>query len=80
MDQRSDSQATLAVNGAGLPRVSYNLREHKVGIIIAWSILLITSGALPIILYFSIRYCTTLKLTYGKSGFCDTESVANQAI
>lgn len=49
-----------------IPQVSYNLRDHKKGIIISWSILVLSSGVLPILLYFVLRYRTDIDLTTGK--------------
>lgn len=49
-----------------LPHVSYNLRDHKKGIIISWGVLVLSSGVLPILLYYVLRYSAHLDLTEGK--------------
>ncbi len=51
-----------SLNPAGLPHLPFNLREHTRAIAIAWSVLVISSGLLPIIGYFALEYGTDLKL------------------
>jgi hypothetical protein len=48
-----------------IPRIPLDLREHKVSIGVTWSILLLSSGILPVILYFVLRYGANLKLQIG---------------
>lgn len=45
-----------------LPRIKYDMREHKLAIIITWTILFISSGISPIALYFGLRYGAHLAL------------------
>ena len=52
--------------GNGVPRISLNLRDHKLPIAINWVILFISSGVLPILLYFVLRYVAHLKLGIGR--------------
>lgn len=49
-----------------LPKVDYDMRKHKLGIIITWSILFITSGVSPNVLYFALRYAGNVDLGTGK--------------
>lgn len=46
-----------------IPKFSYDLRDHKKGIAINWTIIIITSGILPIALYFALRYGAKLQLS-----------------
>ena len=65
--------ATTLENGSaskslrnGIPKIDYDMREHRVGIIISWSIIFISSGISPIVLYFALRYAAHLELGTGK--------------
>lgn len=44
-----------------LPRITYDLRQHKKGIIIAWGVLLTSSLIIPIVLYYALKYGTSLE-------------------
>ncbi|KAK3621728.1 hypothetical protein LTR56_022620 [Elasticomyces elasticus] len=48
-----------------LPRIDFDLREHKLSIAVTWTVLFLSSGALPVILYFALRYGTKLELDTG---------------
>lgn len=54
------------LNHNQLPRVEYSLRDHKLAIAINWGILFLSSGALPIVLYFSLRYGGNVSLSTSK--------------
>ncbi|KAK5693935.1 hypothetical protein LTR97_009552 [Elasticomyces elasticus] len=45
-----------------LPRIDFDLRDHKLSIAVTWTVLFLSSGALPVILYFTLRYGTDLEL------------------
>ena len=45
-------------NASGLLRLPLNLRDHKTPIAIQWTSIILTSGILPIVGYFSMRYAT----------------------
>lgn len=49
-----------------LPRVDYDMRKHKLGIIINWTILFIASGVSPNVLYFALRYAGNVQLGTGE--------------
>lgn len=49
----------------GILRISLDLARKRTSIAIAWSILFLTSGLLPVVLYFGLRYGTSLKLSVG---------------
>lgn len=49
-----------------LPRVDYDMRKHKLGIIITWSILFVASGVSPNVLYFALRYAGNVELGTGE--------------
>jgi hypothetical protein len=49
----------------GLPKLDLNLWDHKTSIAINWTILFITSGVMPIVLYFALRYAAHLELGTG---------------
>lgn len=46
-----------------LPRISYDMRDHQLAIIITWSIMFVTGGILPVVLYFALRYVAKLELS-----------------
>lgn len=48
---------------ADLPRISYDMRDHQLAIIITWSIIFVTGGVLPVVLYFALRYAAKLELS-----------------
>ena len=50
------------LNAAGLPRLPLNLRDHKLPIAIQWSLIVLSSGVLPIVGYFALHYGTNLQL------------------
>lgn len=46
-----------------LPSLNYSLLAHKKGIVITWSVLLLTTLILPILLYFILKYPANLDTT-----------------
>ena len=48
-----------------LPQIHLDLWSHKWSIARTWTVLFVSSGALPIALYFGLRYGTSLALTAG---------------
>ncbi|KAK5674227.1 hypothetical protein LTS10_013064 [Elasticomyces elasticus] len=52
-----------------LPRIEFDLRDHKLSIAVTWTVLFLSSGALPVILYFGLRYGTGLELDTGMKAF-----------
>lgn len=50
----------------GLPRIDYDLRQHKLGIAINWAIIFISSGVSPNVLYFALRYAGHVELGTSK--------------
>ena len=61
-DQRTNMTIDKSTNAAGLPRLPVNLRDHKLPIGITWSVICLSSGILPIVGYFALRYGTDVKL------------------
>ncbi|EIW85669.1 hypothetical protein CONPUDRAFT_118641 [Coniophora puteana RWD-64-598 SS2] len=59
----TNSTSHIPKTSSGLPRIPFDLRAHKTGIIITWSSILLTSCLLPILGYFLLRYKTSLELT-----------------
>ena len=51
-----------STNAVGLPRLPVNLRDHKLPIGITWGVIVLSSGILPIVGYFALRYGTDLEL------------------
>lgn len=49
-------------NDAGYPRLPINLRDHKLSIGITWGVIVLSSGILPIVGYFALKYGTDLEL------------------
>ena len=45
-----------------LPPLPFRLQEHKLSIAIYWTLMVVTSGVLPIVGYFALRYTTSLSL------------------
>ena len=62
MSLSTDYEAVLKSDNESLPRIDYDMRKHKVGILITWSILFLSSAASPIILYFALRYAAHFEL------------------
>ena len=50
-------------NEAGLPRLPVNLRDHKLPVGIQWSVIVLTSGILPIVGFFAMRYASDLEIS-----------------
>ena len=44
----------------GPPPLPINLREHKVSIAIVWSIIVVDSAVLPVVLFYVLWFCTDL--------------------
>lgn len=44
----------------GPPPLPVNLREHKVSIAIEWSVIVVDSAVLPVILFYVLWFCTDL--------------------
>lgn len=64
MDDSSEYRALAGDESKeDLPRIAYDLRDHQLGIIISWSIIFVTGGVLPIVLYFALRYAAKLELS-----------------
>jgi hypothetical protein len=59
----ANNQADDANNA--LPKIDLNLWNHKTAIAIHWTILFVSSGVLPIVLYFALRYGAHLALGTG---------------
>ncbi|KAK5163965.1 uncharacterized protein LTR77_010361 [Saxophila tyrrhenica] len=51
-----------SLNGAGLPRLPLDLHRYEKNIAIFWSVLILSSGILPIVGYFALHYGTDLEL------------------
>ncbi len=49
-----------------LPRIDYNMRQHKLAIAINWAVIFISSGVSPNVLYFALRYAAHVKLGTSK--------------
>jgi hypothetical protein len=49
-------------NNAGLPRLPLDLTQHKVSIAIPWTIIVLSSGVLPIVGFFALRYGADVEL------------------
>ena len=47
-----------------LPRLPYSLREHKLSIIVIWTLLAIDGAILPIALFYPLWYATSLRSAY----------------
>lgn len=60
--QQTNMTIDKFVNAAGLPRLPINLRDHKIPIGITWGAIILSSGILPIVGYFALRYGTNLTL------------------
>jgi hypothetical protein len=50
-----------------IPRIPLNLRQHKRGIAVTWAVLFMSSCAMPILLYFILKYVASLKANAGTS-------------
>lgn len=55
----------------GPPPLPYSLHDRKRSITIFWTLFVIDTLAQPLILYFTLRYCTDLTLNMG---MCDVAS------
>lgn len=60
--QRTNMSIDKSMNAAGLPRLPVNLRDHRVPIGITWGVICLSSGILPIVGYFALRYATDVEL------------------
>lgn len=61
-EQRTNMTVDKSTNAAGLPRLPVNLRDHKLPIGITWGVICLSSGILPIVGYFALRYGTDVEL------------------
>ena len=59
----ADMNIDKSTNAAGLPRLPLNLRDHKLPIALNWGVIMLSSGILPIVGYFALKYGTTLPLS-----------------
>jgi hypothetical protein len=50
----------------GPPPLPYSLRQRKKSIFFFWSLFVIDTLAQPLILYFALRYATSLSLNLGR--------------
>jgi hypothetical protein len=48
------------------PKISFRLRDHKIAILVTWTVLFLGSGIFPVVLYFTIRYAAHAKIALGK--------------
>jgi hypothetical protein len=55
-DSSAYHRVDLASVHDSLPKIQYDMREHKAGIVVTWTILFISSAVSPIVLYFALRY------------------------
>lgn len=58
------SQSTTATSKDTIARIPLNLRQHIPRIALQASLILITSGLLPLVGYFAVHYTTSLKTQY----------------
>lgn len=55
------SDARISTSPLGPPSLPYNIRDHKLNIIIIWTLLVLDSAILPLALFYPLYYATSLR-------------------